>query len=185
MRSPWQTIEQEKAPFFVYYYLKIKYKQWKSKKGRREFRDSLHLARRERARRPCLTVTCVNIHNLRCRGAGCSNPHLACRPCSRQSETEAQCPLRWCDVPCPSSAAGAGYPERPSRRGLLGHTQICTRISLQPPDENMKERNPSLCMVPDMSYWGDHFKKDIYKYQIIIYIPEINITLFVDYTLKK
>lgn len=41
---------QQEKPLFVYPYLKIKYKQRKSNKNRREFRDSLHLAEEEEKR---------------------------------------------------------------------------------------------------------------------------------------
>lgn len=44
-----RIMQQEKPPF-AYYYLKIKYKQQKSNKDWREFRDSLHLAKRGKAR---------------------------------------------------------------------------------------------------------------------------------------
>lgn len=88
---------------------------------------------------PCLTVPCFSTRSLRCRGGGCSSLLPACRPCSHQSETEAPCPPRWCGVPCPSSAVGAGYPERPWRKELQGHRRICRRISLQPP-ENITEK---------------------------------------------
>lgn len=141
-------IMQQEKPLFVYYYLKIKYKQQKSNKGGREFRFSAASKKRESAE---ALPDCphVSTRSLRCRGGGCSSPPPACRPCSRRSETEAPCPPRWCGVPCPSSAAGAGYPERPWRRGLRDHTRICRHISPPPPDENMEEKSPSLSML----YW--------------------------------
>ena len=141
-------IMQQEKPLFVYYYLKIKYKQQKSNKDRRESRFSAAPLQRESAE-ALLDCHCVSTRSLRCRGGGCSSPLPACRPCSRRSETGAPCPPRWCGAPCPSSAVGADYPERPWRRALLDRTQTCRRISPPPPDDNMEEKSPAL----STSYW--------------------------------
>lgn len=88
-------IMQQEKPLCVYYYLKIKYKQQKSNKTG-ENAEILRIFQREgRARGPRWTVPGVtSTHSLRCRGAGCSSPPRACRPCSRQSGTGAPCPPR-------------------------------------------------------------------------------------------